>query len=846
MKFLLALFSSWTWRMAWRDSRASRRKLLLFSSSIVIGIAALVAISSFGQNLRWTIDQQAKSLLGADLVLAARDPFTPEMEQIFAEIGGEQAREVIFSSMAYFPKSEGTRLVQIRALERGFPFYGDFQTSPAAASTNFHKGGALVEQTLLFQYNSQPGDPVKVGELTLEIAGSLEKVPGENAVFSTIAPRIYLPYDKLDATQLVRDDSFARFKVFFKLPESVDVEKLVRRYRPKFDKLRLGADTVEERKEQLGRNLENLNRFLGLGGFIALLLGAIGIASAIHVHVKQKTSSVAVLRCLGCSVPQTFAIYLAQAIAIGLLGALIGSAIGLGIQFTLPRVVADFLPFPVELKIAWIPVLRALAAGFAVCLIFALLPLMSVRRISPLAVLRAFYEPASPWRDVGQWIVIGVASIGLIFLARAQAGRWDHAFGFVGALAAAFLLLTIFAQLLRTLMRRIISPAWPFAWRQGMANLHRPHNRTLLLLLSLGLGVFLVLTLYRTNQIIAGGLIPKNRGSQPNAALFDIQSDQVASVTNILREKNLPIIDEVPLVTMRLAYLKGEPVRRLMRESDRNLPRWALRREYRSTYRDTLDSSEQLIKGAWPVKVTDPNLIPISIEEGIAQDLKVDLGDELVFDVQGVLMTNRVASIRRVDWKRIQPNFFVVFPSGVLEEAPGFHIITTHVNSREQSADMQRAIVRAHPNVSVIDLTLVLDTLDAILSKIAFVVRFMALFTVITGLVVLVAAVLTGRYQRIQETILLRTLGASRQQVHRILLAEYLLLGLLSALTGIVLAEAGAWLLARYVFEAEFQFAVVPMLIALAVASLATVFTGLVANRGVLDSPPLEILRSAA
>lgn len=832
--------------MAWRDSRASRRKLLLFSASIVIGIAALVAISSFGQNLRWTIDQQAKSLLGADLVLAARDPFTPEMEQLFAEIGGEQTREVIFSSMVYFPKSEGTRLVQVRALGRGFPFYGDFQTTPRDASTNFQNGGALVEQTLLYQFNSQPGDQVKIGELTMPIAGSLEKVPGENAVFSTIAPRVYIPFDKLDATQLVREDSFARFKVFFKLPEGTDAERLVARYRPKFDKLRLGADTVEERKAQLGRNLENLNRFLGLGGFIALLLGAIGIASAIHVHVKQKTSSVAVLRCLGCSVPQTFAIYLAQAIAIGFFGALLGTAIGLGVQFILPRVVADFLPFPVELRVAWVPVLRALGAGFAVCLIFALLPLMSVRRISPLAVLRAFYEPASAWRDAGQWIVISLAAIGLVLLARAQAGRWDHAFAFAGALACAFLLLTIFAQLLRTLMRRVISPSWPFAWRQGMANLYRPHNRTLLLLLSLGLGVFLVLTLYRTNQILSGGLIPKDRGSQPNAALFDIQGDQVASVTNILREKNLPIIDEVPLVTMRLAYLKGEPVRRLMRESDRNLPRWALRREYRSTYRDTLDSSEQLIKGTWPVKVTDPNLIPISIEEGIAKDLGVDLNDELVFDVQGILMTNRIVSIRRVDWKRIQPNFFVVFPSGVLEEAPGFHIITTRVDTREQSADMQRGIVRAHPNVSVIDLTLVLDTIDTILEKIAFVVRFMALFTVVTGLIVLVASVLTGRYQRIQETILLRTLGASRQQVHRILLAEYLLLGALSALTGIVLAETGAWLLARYVFEAEFHFAFIPMLVALVLASAATIITGLLANRGVLDSPPLEILRSAA
>src|SRR5687768_15490534 len=182
-RFCAALFSGWTWRMAWRDSRASRRKLLLFSSSIVIGIAALVAISSFGENMRRTIDLQAKSLLGADLVIAARDPFTPEMEEIFAQIGGEQTREVIFSSMVYFPKNAGTRLVQVRALGEGFPFYGQFETTPPSASTNFHSGGALVEQTLLLQFQSAPGDQVKLGQLTLPISGALRKIPGENAVF---------------------------------------------------------------------------------------------------------------------------------------------------------------------------------------------------------------------------------------------------------------------------------------------------------------------------------------------------------------------------------------------------------------------------------------------------------------------------------------------------------------------------------------------------------------------------------------------------------------------------------------------------------------------------------------
>ena len=829
--------------MAWRDSRASRWKLLLFSSSIVIGIAALVAISGLAENLRRGIDRQAKSLLGADLVLASRDPFTPEMEDLFRQIGGEQARETVFSSMVTF-KNGGTRLVQVRALAKGFPFYGDFETDPLNAAFDFHNGSALVEEGLLLQFDSKPGDPIKVGQLSVPIGGALRKVPGENAMFSTIAPRVYIPMQLLDATQLLSNDSFARFKVFFKFGPEVDTERVVRRNRKQIDALSLGADTVEERKATLGTMLENLNRFLALGGLIALLLGGIGIASAIHVHVKQKTSSVAVLRCVGCSISQTFAIYLAQALVLGLAGALAGSLLGVAIQNLLPVVLADFLPFKVEVELIWGPVFRAMIAGFAVALIFAVLPLLAVRRISPLAVLRASYEPASSWRDPLYVFMLGIAGAGLVVLAKTQAGRWTYAFGFAGGLGVAFLLLTVVAQLLRWGLRRLISPSWPFAWRQGMASLYRPHNRTLLLLLSIGLGVLLVLTLYRVNQVLAGGLFPADQGTQPNAALFDIQSDQVETVKQILRDRNLPLLADVPLITMRLASIKGESVQKLVRDPRRQIPRWVLRREYRSTYRDTIDTTEQLVKGSWPATVTNPTNkaeIPVSIEQGIARDLQVDVGDELVFDVQGVMMTNRIASIRKVDWKRIQPNFFLVFPSGVLEEAPGFHIITTRA-SREASAGMQKAVVQALPNVSIIDLALVLDTIDAVVRKVSFVIRFMALFTVVTGLIVLAASILTGRYQRVRETILLRTLGASRQQVHRILIAEYLLTGMLSALTGVVLAELAAWALCRFVFSARFEFAALPALVAVAVVTATTVIVGLIANRGVLDRPPLQVL----
>jgi putative ABC transport system permease protein len=326
--------------------------------------------------------------------------------------------------------------------------------------------------------------------------------------------------------------------------------------------------------------------------------------------------------------------------------------------------------------------------------------------------------------------------------------------------------------------------------------------------------------------------------------LFDVQPDQREAVLALLHKQNQAVLDEAPIITMRLSQVKGRTVEEMLADRRKSIPNWALRREYRSTYNDRLRDGEKLLAGQWHAHATNATaVVPVSVEQGIAEELQVGLGDELVFDVQGVPMRTRVASLREVDWRRVQPNFFVVFPRGVLEEAPAFHVLVTKVASAERSAVLQRLIVERFPNVSVIDLTLVLQTVDSVLSKIAFVIRFMALFTVLTGLFVLAATVLTGRYQRIRESVLLRTLGASRAQVRQILVVEYLSLGALAALTGILLAVAGSWALAAFVFEVRFAPSWLPIGLALAVVSGLTVLTGLLASRGVLTHPPLAVLR---
>jgi putative ABC transport system permease protein len=728
-------------------------------------------------------------------------------------------------------------------LSGDFPFYGDAETSPANGWEKFQNGeGALVEETLLGQFNVKAGDTIKVGEVTMPIVGALLKVPGDNEFFASLAPRVYVRMEKLAATGLIGEASLARYRRYFQFDSDAAVEKVAKELHDKREELQLRVDTVAERKQDLGESLDRLYRFLSLGGFIALLLGSIGIASAIQVHIRQRLDSVAVLRCLGATARQAFLIYLIQGAALGIAGVIAGTTLGVLLQQTLPWAFADFIPIEVKFSMdAW-SVIRAASAGFVICMLFALLPLLQVRTVSPLAVFRRNLDHRTQ-RDPWLFAVYFAIAAGVVGFALSQTNRWQHGIGFAGGLAAALLVLSLVARLVTWSVRKISRASWPFVWRQGLASLHRPDNRTLLLMVSLGLGTFLILTLYLVQHSLVREMSPENQANRPNAVLFDIQSDQKEGVLEILKQHNVPALGISPVVTMRIQSVNGRSAETLLKED--KIRRWVLRREYRSTYRDHLVSSEQLLDGEW-IKTASPNdeFIPISIEKGIADELQVGIGQKIVFDIQGIPMKTRVANLRKVDWRRVQANFFVVFPRGVLEEAPGFFIITTRVADAAQSSAMQRSLVKKFPNVSSIDFTLVLRVVEGIVSKISFAIRFMALFTVFTGVILLITAVLNSRFQRLRENILLRTLGASSGQLLKIQIIEFFLLGLCASVTGIALAVGAQWLLTTFVFKTGFSVPFTHLLIAIALNSTLTIVIGLLASRVVLNRPPLEVLRA--
>jgi putative ABC transport system permease protein len=835
-------------RMAWRDSRSSRRRLLLFSISISLGVAALIAIGLFRASLAQAIDDQARSLLGADLVIESSRPFTAEQEQILRLLGETQAREVRFRTMALFPKSGGTRLVYVRALGENFPFYGKMETAPPAAAQNFRNGGrAVPEESLLFQFRAKPGDPIKIGEATFTIAGALTKMPGEASPAASFAPRVYIPLQNLAETNLLKPGSLARYLNFVKFAPNVDVAAEVQKLTPQIERVGLEYDTVAKRKKDLGESLDNLYRFLNLVGFISLLLGAVGVASAIQAHLQQKVRTAAVLRCLGAAGRTTAAVYLLQVTAMGIVGVLAGAALGLTMHRILPGLLQTYIPFPLPSAIGWTPVWGGMTVGLGVCVLFALPALLRFRRVSPLLALRASVdENAAPARrDFVTWLVYLVIAASLTAFAISQAEAWTDGLFVAGGLGLAIAVLVGMAKLLIFLVRKLLPLRWSFVLRQGLANLYRPNNRTLLLTLSLGLGTFLLLTIYLTRDVLLTQFRSIDANNQPNIFLFDIQPEQRKAVADLVRQEQLPVIQEAPIVTMRLVEVKGRKSSEILKDPKRKAPEWELEREYRSTYRAELSETEKLTAGKWVehVEYRPGDTVPVSVEQEIARDLGLTIDDALVFDVQGVQIKARVGSLREVDWKRFQTNFFIVFPTGVLEHAPTFNVLVSRVPTPAASARLQNAVVAKFPNVSALDLTSVIQTVDAILGKVALVIRLMSLFTVGTGLVVLGSTIWSGRYQRLKESVLLRTLGASRWQIWKILCAEYLFLGLLASATGIVLALLASWALAVFTFKLAYTPSILPVILAAVIVSTLTVAVGLLTSYGLGSTPPLAILR---
>lgn len=837
----------WSLKMSGRELRSNYSKLLLFVSSIIFGVAALVSITSFGDNLNKAIYEQSKSLLGADITLQAREPFNEELLALTDSLGGKQAEEVRFGSMVFLPKTGDSRLSQVRALKGDFPFYGSIDVEPAEALNRYqNENMALVDESLQLQYNAQLGDTIRIGTHNYLIGGIVRGVPGETAAQGVIGPRVFIPLETVLGTALLQRGSQVTYLTHIMNPDLNTGGDFRDKLRPVLERNRARVETVESRRASLGRSFRNLTGFLNLVGFIALLLGGVGVASSIHVYIKQSKKSISVLRCLGAKLPAILFLYTSLSLIMGLTGAVTGILLGGALQTLIPAVVQDFIPVDVSTVLSLRAVIYGLIVGLIVTLLFVWLPLAGIRDISPLAAIRSSYEPATGHKTnlLRLFIIVLLVAFILAF-ARLQTGSWIQSLFFTGTIGLTLALLSLVAVLIVYLIKKYFPNGWSYVWRQGLANLFRPNNQTRMLIMTIGFGTFLLAVLYLSQRVLLDEIRIFGTSGQANTVLFDVQSDQAGPVADLIRAEGLPLIELTPVVTMRIESINGRSYQSLRQDTTERSSRWALQREYRATYRDSLNSSETITAGAWIGNYPDDGSpVPVSFETGIAENLNISVGDTILFDLQGVPVETQVASLREVEWQNPTPNFFLVFPKGILEPAPQFMVILTRTDTRETSARFQQQIVRNFPNISIIDLDMVLATADSILSKVTFVVQFMALFSVFTGIIVLIGAVITSRFQRMKESILLKTLGASKQKVTRIMAIEYTLLGLLAAFTGTALSVGTTWLLAVFFFEAPFRPDLLPLLLLMLIVTGLTVGIGLLSSRTFYGQPALDIIRS--
>ncbi len=846
MKWFREFLSPFSWKLAWRDARTQWKSLLLYASSVIAGVAALVAILSFRSDVLLTVEDQSRELLGADLELRSSQPFHEEVEAFVDSIGGRTADALEFNSMVLFKTNGSTRLSQIRAIEGPFPIYGTIKTEPEDAAARYQdEHFALVEQSAMNQFGISVGDSIRLGTNTLPIGGALITVPGEAAAFSLIGPRVYVPKSAIEGSGLLDRGSRVMYKSYFQFDSSEEVSRIVEEFRPIGREHRVRTETVESRKQDFEAIVNNLSRYLGLIAFIALLLGGLGVASAIYVYIKRKTSTVATLQCLGVSREKILASFAIQIAVLGLFGSVAGTTIGVFLQFYIPTLFTDLLPFGIVQNISIQAVSLGLFTGMLVSVVFSLLPLAAVSTISPLLTLRnTDFSPIGALSKKVKFITLGISLLVLILIVALLTESLLTAAAFTFSLILFVFILWGVSVFLISAIKNLRLKSFSYTMRQGMANLFRPNNQTSMLVTTLGMGMLLIGTLYLSQDMLLQRINFETGEQMPDLVFYDIQTDQNEDVLSMIQENGGDVLLNVPIVSMRLESRKGVSVRELRADTTHNISGWALSREYRVTYRDHLTDAERIIEGEW-ISEGDGigSVVPISVSEQIIEGLEISVGDTLGFNVQGVPVTTVVASLREVDFQRPEPNFFVVFPKGVLEEAPQFFATTLRTDDENHSISIQQAITADFPNVSSIDISVALQSIREFLDKVSLAIQFMALFSILTGFIVLASSVAISRRQRTKESVLLRTLGAGKSQIGSIQTIEYALLGLLSSLAGLILALAASWGLAYFYFDLVF----VPDMLTLTVITLlimaSAILIGWSGSRHIFKHSPLEILR---
>ena len=831
-------------RLARRQARGGRRHLAALFACVALGVGALVAVGTLGAGLETTLAREAKALLGGDVELRAARPLPDDAEAALGRLERAGARVVRVRELVGMARTAagGSVLVELKTPTAGYPLYGALSTAPAAPlATLLEAEGAVVQRELLDRLGLAVGDRLTIGEATLTIRGVVEAEPDRAASLVRLGPRVFLSPAALEHAGLVAFGSRVRYRVLVRLPPGLAAGDTRAALARDIADPGVRVAAYDEAQPGLRRFFSQLTSYLGLVGLASLLVGGIGVAASVSAFVARQVPSIAALKALGAETRTLVATYVIQTQVVALLASLVGAGLGLAVQPVLTAALAGLVPFALEPKPEPWTIARAIVMGLATTLLCTWAPLAAVRAVPAWLLLRRDVEPSARGRGVSTLLPVAV---GLAALALWQAGSLKIGGIFVGASLAALLALLALARGLTALARRL-PRARGLAWRHGLAALQRPGGHAPRVVVALGVAVMLLVTVALLEGVLGRQIDYEQRREAPSFFFLDVQADQVEDFARLAERTggSRPVF--TPVVRARLAAVDGTRVtrdvveRRRARDED---GRWFFTREYALTWAEAPPAGTVLTAGTWWTPAQGHARALASIEESAARHLGVRPGSRLTFDVQGVAIDVEIASVRRVDWQNLTTNFFFVLSPAALAGAPATWVATTRV-AGEREAALQNAVVAAFPNVTAIPLRDVLERVAAVLGDIAVAVRLVALFTLGAGVVVMAGALAATRSQRLYESVVLRTLGATRGLVARAFAVEYGLLGAAAGVGGTVLATVLAWAVVRWVLDAPWSFDPTPLLIGLAATIALALAVGFLVTFRLLGQKPLPVLR---
>jgi putative ABC transport system permease protein len=831
-----------------REIRSSWRRLLFFFLCIALGVGAVVALRSLIQNLTGAIGTDARALMTADVEVSSTNDFSPaelaKIEDAVKTSGIVDGRNeaITVSSMArpVDPANPNVKFVELKGIEPPFPLVGDFGLDGGQPfSFDLLKdNGALVARILLEDLQVKVGDKIKIGEGEFTIRGTFDQEPGGTGGFR-IGARVFVEKRAFDDAGITRNASRVRRRILYRTTENPT--PLVTALRDALKGTVISVQSYRETQENLGQQFTRAENYLALTGLLILVLGGVGVWNVARAFVDQKRKSVAVLKCLGASGNRIITVYLLQILTLGLAGSVFGVMLAQGALWLVRwRFIAD-LPEKMTYAVRPPTALQGVILGVMISLLFSALPLLQVRNIKPKLLLRDENNDNLRRLDPAKWLFGALSLAGLLGLAVWQAGSLKVGAYFLVGLGVTAAVLYAAAIVLMWALRRV-RKLGSFSITQAVNSLYRPGNQTRIILLAVGLGAFVVIAVQAMQTNLVREFDFTRNARLPSLFFIDVQKSQIGQLAQLIEQRVGEKAETTPTVRARIAFVNGKPIDLGQREVRQQ--QGQIGREFAITYRPGLDVNETVVDGKfWDDAYADEP--QVSVEQDMADLIKVAAGDSITFDISGRKVTARVANVRKIDLRNTRTAFVFVFKPGTLESAPQTYAAT--VLSRVSATDrqrLQRDTLAQFPNVQIFDVADLVATLQKLVNNIVLAVSFVGGFVILSGMLILIGSIALTKSQRIYENAILKTLGARRPTLAAILLAEYGLLGLLSGLIGTIFATALSFAVSRFLLDIEWKFDPVLTAEGVVITTLLVMIVGAAASFDVLYRKPLATLRS--